>query len=72
MRPISDLINFTTQQKLECMPVFIAFDSLEWDFFFFKTLDTFRFGCDFKTWVKILCTSPAALLIMATRLNSLS
>ena len=54
---VSDLIHFTTKQKSEGIAVFIAFDSLEWDFLF-KTLDTFRFGCDLKTWIKILYTSP--------------
>lgn len=57
IRLISDILHFTAQQNLEGIALFIdfekAFDSLEWDFLL-KTLDTFQFGHDFKSWVKIL------------------
>ena len=60
IRLISDILHFTAQQNLEGIALFInfekAFDSLEWDFLL-KTLDTFQFGHDFKTWVKILFTN---------------
>ena len=52
IRLISDILHFTAQQNLEGIALFIdfekAFDSLEWDFLR-KTLDTFKFGHDFKS-----------------------
>ena len=39
-----------------------AFDSLEWDFLL-KTPDTFQFGRDFKSWVKILYTNITSCTI---------
>ena len=66
IRLISDILHFTTQQNLEGIPLFIdfekAFDSLEWDFLL-KTLDTFQFGHDFKSWVKILYTNITSCTI---------
>ena len=60
IRLISDILHFTDQQNLEGIALFIdfekAFDSLEWDFLL-KTLDTFQFGHDSKSWVKILYTN---------------
>ena len=66
IRLISDILHFTTQQNLEGIPLFIdfekAFDSLDWDFLL-KTLDTFQFGHDFKSWVKILNTNITSCTI---------
>ena len=66
IRLISDILHFTAQQNLEGIALFIdfekAFDSLEWDFLL-KTLDTFQFGHDFKTWVKILYTNITSCTI---------
>ena len=60
VRPISDILHSTAQQNLEGIALFIdfekAFDSLEWEFLL-KTLDTFQFGQDFKSWVKLLYTN---------------
>ena len=66
IRLISDILHFTAQQNLEDIALFIdfekAFDSLEWDFLL-KTLDTFQFGHDFKSWVKILYTNITSCTI---------
>ena len=66
IRLISDILHFTAQQNLEGIALFIdfekAFDSLEWDFLL-KTLDTFQFGHDFKSWVKILYTNITSCTI---------
>ena len=52
--------------NLEGIALFIdfekAFDSLEWDFLR-KTLDTFQFGHEFKSWVKILYTDITSCTI---------
>ena len=57
---ISDILHFTAPENLEGIALFIdfekAFDSLEWDFLF-KKLDTFQFGHEFKSWVKISYTN---------------
>ena len=66
IRLISDILQFTAQQNLEGIALFIdfekAFDSLEWDFLL-KTLDTFQFGHDFKSWIKILYTNITSCTI---------
>ena len=66
IRLISEILHFTAQQNLEGIALFIdfekAFDSLEWDFLL-KTLDTFQFGHDFKSWVKILYTNITSCTI---------
>ena len=53
-------------QDIEGIALFIdfekAFDSLEWEYLF-KTLDTFQFGSDFKTWVKTLYTNISSCII---------
>ena len=52
IRFISDILNFTIDQDIEGIALFIdfekAFDSVEWEYLF-KVLDTFQFGSDFKT-----------------------
>ena len=57
IRLILDILHFAARQNLEGIALFIdfekAFDSLEWDFLL-KTLDTFQFGHELKSWVKIL------------------
>ena len=66
IRLISDILNFTADQDIEGIALFIdfekAFDSLEWEYLF-KALDTFQFGCDFKTWVKTLYTNISTCII---------
>ena len=66
IRLISDILNFTADQDIEGIGLFIdfekAFDSLEWEYLF-KALDTFQFGPDFKTWVKILYTNISSCII---------
>ena len=66
IRLISDILHFTAQQNLEGIALFIdfemAFDSLEWDFLL-KTLDTFQFGHNVKSWVKILYTNITSCTI---------
>ena len=66
IRLISDILNFTADQDIEGIALFIdfekAFDSLEWEYLF-KTLDIFQFGPDFKTWVKILYTNISSCII---------
>lgn len=66
IRLISDVIDFTAEQNLEGIALFIdfekAFDSLEWEFLL-KALDTFQFGLDFKNWVKILYTNISSCTI---------
>ena len=63
---ISDILHVTAQQNLEGIALLIdfekAFDSLEWDFLL-KTLDTFQFGPEFKSWVKILYTNITSCTI---------
>ena len=65
-RLISDILHFTGKQNLEGIALFIdfekAFDSVEWDFLY-KTLDTFQFGHEFKSWVKILYTNITSCTI---------
>ena len=64
IRLISDILNFTADQDIEGIALFIdfekAFDSLE---YLFKALDTFQFGPDFKTWVKTLYTNISSCII---------
>ena len=59
-------MHFTALQNLEGIALFIdfekAFVSLEWDFPL-KTLDTFQFGHEFKSWVKILYTNITSCTI---------
>ena len=66
IRLISDILNFTADQDIEGIALFIdfekAFDSLEWEYLF-KALDIFQFGPDFKTWVKILYTNISSCII---------
>ena len=66
IRLISDILHFTAQENLEGIALFIdfekTFDSLEWDFLF-KTLDTFQFGHEFKSCVKILYTNITSCTI---------
>ena len=66
IRLISDILNFTADQDIEGIALFIdfekAFDSLEWEYLF-KALDTFQFGSDFKTWVKTLYTNISSCII---------
>ena len=66
IRLISDILNFTADQDIEGIALFIdfekAFDSLEWKYLF-KALDTFQFGSDFKTWVKTLYTNISSCII---------
>ena len=66
IRLISDILNFTADQEIEGIALFIdfekAFDSLEWEYLF-KALDIFQFGPDFKTWVKILYTNISSCVI---------
>lgn len=66
IRLISDILNFTVDQDIEGIALFIdfekAFDSLEWEYLF-KALDTFQFGPDFKTWVKTLYTNISSCII---------
>ena len=66
IRLISDILHVRPQQNLEGIALFIdlekAFDSLEWDFLL-KTLDTFQFGREFKSWVKILYTNTTSCTI---------
>ena len=66
IRLISDILNFTVDQDMEGIALFIdfekAFDSLEWEYLF-KALDTFQFGPDFKTWVKTLYTNISSCII---------
>ena len=63
---ISDILNFTADQVIEGIALFIdfekAFDSLEWEYLF-KALDTFQFGPDFKTWVTTLYTDLSSCII---------
>ena len=64
IRLISDILNFTADQDIEGICLFIdfekAFDSLEWEYLF-KALDTFQFGSDFKTWVGTLTQTLIAV-----------
>ena len=66
IRLISDILHFTTDQNIEGIALFIdfekAFDSLEWEYLS-KVLDTFHFGSDFKTWVKIIYTNISSCTI---------
>ena len=66
IRFISDILNFTIDQDIEGIALFIdfqkAFDSLEWEYLF-KVLDTFQFGSDFKTWVKSLYTNISSCIL---------
>ena len=66
IRLISDILHFTARQNLDGIALFIdfekAFDSLEWDFLR-KTLDTFKFGHEFESWVKILYTNITSCTI---------
>ena len=66
IRLISDILNFTADQDIEGIALFIdfekAFDSLEWEYLF-KALDIFQFGPDFKIWVKILYTNISSCII---------
>ena len=66
IRLISDILNFTMDQDIEGIALFIdfekAFDSLDWEYLF-KALDTFHFGSDFKTWVKTLFTNISSCII---------
>ena len=66
IRLISDILNFTADQDIEGIALFIdfekAFDSFEWEYLF-KALDIFQFGPDFKTWVKILYTNIFSCII---------
>ena len=66
IRLISNILHVTPEQNLEGIALFIdlekAFDSLEWDFLL-KTLDTFQFGREFKSWVKILYTNITSCTI---------
>ena len=66
IRLISDTLNFTADQDIEGIALFIdfekAFDSLEWEYLF-KALDTFQFRPDFKTWVKTLYTNISSCII---------
>ena len=63
---ISDILNFTIDQDIEGIALFIdfekAFDSLEWEYLF-KVLDTFQFGSDFKSWVKTLYTNISSCIL---------
>ena len=56
IRLISDILHYTADQNLEGIAFFIgfekAFDCLEWGCLC-KALDTFNYGHDFKTWVKL-------------------
>ena len=58
--------------NLEGIALFIdfekAFDSLEWDFLR-KTLDTFQFGHEFKSWVKILYTNITSCTLITVMLQ---
>ena len=53
---ISDLIDYTKQKNIPGIAIFLdfrkAFDSVEWDYIA-KVLDVFKFGEDFKRWVKV-------------------
>ena len=66
IRLISDILNFTADQDIEGIALFIdfekAFDSLEWEYLF-KALDIFQFGPDFTIWVKILYTNISSCII---------
>ena len=66
IRLTSDILHFTARQNLEGIALFIdfekTFDSLEWDFLL-KTLNTFQFGHEFKSWVKILYTNITSCTI---------
>ena len=66
IRLINDILNFTADQDIEGIALFIdfekAFDSLEWEYLF-KALDTFQFGPDFKNWVKTLYTNISSCII---------
>ena len=56
IRLISDLIDYTKQKNIPGIAIFLdfrkAFDSVEWDYIA-KVLDVFKFGEDFKRWVKV-------------------
>ena len=58
--------------NLEGIALFIdfekAFDSLEWDFLR-KTLDTFQFGHEFKSWVKIYTQTLLAAQLITVMLQ---
>ena len=66
IRLISDILNFTIDQDIEGIALFIdfekAFDSLEWEYLS-KVLDTFQFGSNFKSWVKTLYTNISSCIL---------
>ena len=66
IRLISDLIDYTKQKNIPGIAIFLdfrkAFDSVEWDYIA-KVLDVFKFGEDFRRWVKVFYTDISSCVI---------
>jgi len=52
---IDDNMEFTKSEGRRGILVFLAFDSIEWEFLY-KCFEVFKFGPDFKKWVSVLYT----------------
>ena len=66
IRLISDLIDYIKQKNIPGIAIFLdfrkAFDPVKWDYIA-KVLDVFKFGEDFKRWVKVFYTDISSCVI---------
>ena len=58
---IDDNMEFTKSEGIRGILVFLAFDSIEWEFLY-KCSEVFNFGPDFKKWVSVLYTDISSFI----------
>ena len=73
IRLISDVLDFTKEQKIPGMLVALdfrkAFDSLEWPFIM-RILDAFNFGSSIKRWISTFYTNVESAVLNNGRLTN--
>ena len=72
IRQIADVLQFTFDQNLSGIAVFLDFDtaidSLEWDFLH-KAREAFNFGENFRTWIKVMYKTISSCVINLWRVT---
>ena len=72
IRLLNDIMDYTDIKKLPGIFLFVdfekAFDTIEWSFIS-KTLEVFKFGCNFKNWFSVVYNNIQSAVMNGGRMT---